>query len=126
MAGSPIRRARREAGITLHGDKPAQGWQFAVNQMPHVARVLAGQPLTNDQLRNARELADSIVASIVADAKPELLQAITRGMSDPEDAAALNGAKLAFGVLDRAKRIEVADAQPEEAEIVATEYTDSE
>jgi hypothetical protein len=132
MAGSPQKRARKEsAGLEVaprEPHKPPGGWTFNrdLSTMPNVSRVLAGHPLTSDELRHARDLADSIVASLVRDARPEIMDAITKGMAQPDDNAALNGAKLAFGVLDRAKRIDISDAPPAADAEVVGEYVDSE
>lgn len=123
MAGTPLKRARREAGIILVGDKPPQGYDFS----PRITQIAAGQTLSETEVARARSMSESIIAAIITDHPGELTSAVMRGMANPDDNAALNGAKLALGVIDRAKQLKVdMPKDVEDAHVLAAEYVDTE
>jgi hypothetical protein len=99
------------------------GWDFS----PRVRSVAAGQPLAPGDIAKAAELADSILAAIVADHSADLTAALFAALAHPDDNAALNAGKYALGVIDRCRQLKA--EQP--ADIInpaddATTYVDSE
>jgi hypothetical protein len=128
MAGSPQKRARKiEAGepVAPEGDKPPQGTSFAPALYGNGMAAANFVPLTTSEQNAAGELLRSAFATLVQHELPTIIGNIANGLHDPEISAETR-AKFALALVDRADKLRVLEPVIAEAQIVATEYVDSE
>jgi hypothetical protein len=130
MAGTPQKRARKiEAGheVAPVGNKPPSGRPSStISWGPTLSDVLRGKRLEPVQREAAKERMDDTIAAIVEDYAAEMAAAIITSLTDP-DVDPVMRARFALSVSERASKIAARrkdDAGT--ADVVATEYVDSE
>jgi hypothetical protein len=128
MAGSPQKRARKiEAGepVAPEGDKPPQGTSFAPALYGNGMTSAGFVPLTATEQSAAGELLRSAFVTLIRHEMPTIIGNISNGLHD-NSISAETRAKFALALVDRAAKLRDLEPVIAEAQIVASEYVDSE
>jgi hypothetical protein len=126
MAGSPQKRAEREAEglpVAPRGDRPPGGWSLTPYSYDELAQVCGRKP-TKDDIREAADLTAGALTTFVAARLPLMLHRVDRTLNGDDDQAA---AKMAITLASFITKLQPGeDPVIAEAHLVATDYIDSE